>query len=99
MCLGIPMRVTACDGFTATCERRGEIRAVSCLLTGALDPGALVLVHIDTAVRLLGEEEARLIDDALDGLAAAMDGRPFEHLFADLIDREPVLPEGLAATS
>ncbi|MFO1147545.1 MAG: HypC/HybG/HupF family hydrogenase formation chaperone [Alsobacter sp.] len=96
MCLGVPMRVTGGDAFTAQCERRGETRAVSLLLLGEQALGTMVLVHVDTAVRVLDAEEARLIDDALDGLAAALDGQPFEHLFADLVDREPTLPEGLA---
>ena len=95
MCLGLPMMVKASDAFTALCERRGEFRTVSALLLGRLEPGTMVLVHIDTAVRVLDEVEARQIDDALDGLAAAMEGRPFDHLFADLVDREPRLPEGL----
>ena len=40
-------------------------------------------------------EEARLIDDALDGLAEAMEGRDVDALFADLVGREPQLPEHL----
>jgi hydrogenase expression/formation protein HypC len=54
--------------------------------------GAQVLVHIDSAVRVLDAAEAGQIDDALDGVAAALAGQSFEHLFADLIDREPELP-------
>ncbi len=95
MCLGLPMRVVAGDGFAARCERRGETRQVSMLLVGEQPPGTLVLVHIDSATRVLDPEEARLIDDALDGVAAALEGRDFEHLFADLVDREPQLPDFL----
>jgi hydrogenase expression/formation protein HypC len=65
------------------------------LLVGAQPVGTVVLVHIDSAVRVLDEAEAKLIDDALEGLEAAMDGRDFDHLFADLVDREPQLPEFL----
>ncbi len=54
-----------------------------------------MLVHIDTAIRVLDAEEARLIDDALKGLEAAMRGENFDALFADLIDHEPQLPEHL----
>ena len=39
--------------------------------------------------------EARLIEDALDGLAAAVEGRDFDALFADLVGREPELPAHL----
>ena len=41
---------------------------------------------------MLDPEEARLID-ALDGLAAAMEGRNVDAMFADLVGREPELPE------
>ncbi|MCG6207421.1 HypC/HybG/HupF family hydrogenase formation chaperone [Rhodopseudomonas sp. HC1] len=95
MCVGLPMTVISSDGLTALCERRAEQRRVSTALIGEVAVGDRVLVFIDSAVRLLGPEEAQQIDDALDGLAAAMDGRPFEHLFVDLIDREPELPEHL----
>ena len=95
MCLGVPMILVEGDDVTALVERRGEQRRVSMLLVGPQAVGTTLLVHIDTAVRVLDAEEARLIDDALDGLAAAMDGRDFDHLFADLVDREPQLPDFL----
>ena len=92
MCIGIPMTVVESDGQVALCERRGEVRRVSLLLLGEVPVGTQVLVHMDSAVRVLDAEEARQIADALDGVAAALAGQPFEHLFADLIDREPELP-------
>lgn len=95
MCLGIPMRIIEAGEFTAVCAAAGERRRVSLLATGPLVAGDWVLVHIDRAVRRLDEDEARRIGDALAGLAAAIDGRAFDHLFADLIDREPQLPAHL----
>ena len=95
MCIGIPMIVIEGDEHAAMCERRGEVRRVSMLLIGAVPVGTQVLVHVDSAVRVLEAGEARQIDDALDGVAAALAGQPFEHLFADLIDREPELPDFL----
>lgn len=96
MCVGLPMTVLSIEATSALCERRGEHRSVSTALIGDdVAPGEQLLVFIDNAVRKLDAEEARQIDDALDGLAAALDGKPFEHLFADLIDREPQLPEHL----
>lgn len=97
MCVGLPMTVISSDGLTALCERRAERRRVSTALIGEVAVGDQLLVFIDNAVRRLDPDEARRIDDALDGLAAAMEGRPFEHLFADLIDREPELPAHLRA--
>jgi hydrogenase expression/formation protein HypC len=54
------------------------------------------MVHVDQAVARLSADEARLIRDALAGAAAAAAGEPWEHLFADLVDREPTLPDHLA---
>jgi hydrogenase expression/formation protein HypC len=39
--------------------------------------------------------EARQIADALLAVTAAASGQPFEHLLADLIEREPELPAHL----
>ncbi|RAI43100.1 HypC/HybG/HupF family hydrogenase formation chaperone [Rhodoplanes roseus] len=101
MCIGLPMRIVSGDAFAADCERRGARERVSLLLVGPQPAGTAVLVHLGTAVRVLDDVEAQQIDDALDGVAAALDGRPFDHLFADLLEREPTLPAhlaGLAAT-
>jgi hydrogenase expression/formation protein HypC len=95
MCLGLPMTVVEGDEFTALCARRGETRRVSMLLVGRQAAGTWLLVHLDNAVRVLDAAEAEAIDRALDGLAAASAGEAFEHLFADLIDREPELPDHL----
>ena len=74
MCLGVPMRVIESDGYTALCERRGERRRVNVMLIDGAPAGAYVLVHIGSAVRLLDDGEASLIDAALDALGAALDG-------------------------
>lgn len=95
MCLGFPMTILSGDDAQALCVRKGETQSVSMLLVGAQAPGTRVLVHLGTAMRVLEPEEAQVIDDALDGLAAASRGESFEHYFADLIDREPELPEFL----
>ena len=73
MCLGVPMRIIDGDGFTALCERRGDRRRVNVMLIEEAPVGAWVLVHINNAVRLLDEEEAQLINEALDELASALD--------------------------
>jgi len=97
MCLGIPMTVEAALGAgMARCRARdGEERLVSLLLLGDLPLGTPVLVHVDTAVRVLDPAEVKPIEDALEALAASLEGRPFEHLFADLIGRVPELPQHL----
>lgn len=89
------MTVIECDHAVALCERHGERRRVSVALVGHQEQGAWLLVHIDSAVQVLQPDEARLIEDALKGLEAAMRGESIDHLFADLVDREPELPEHL----
>jgi hydrogenase expression/formation protein HypC len=95
MCLGIPMEIIKGDAFSALCRRGSEERCVSMLLVGQQTPGTQVLVHIDRAVRVLDAVEAEAIGRAIDGLEAALNGDAFDHLFADLIYREPQLPEHL----
>jgi hydrogenase expression/formation protein HypC len=95
MCIGVPMKVIEGDEFSALCESDGAKHRISTLLVGQQPPGAHVLVHLGSAVRVLEEEEATLIGSALAGLGAAMGGHGFEAHFADLIDREPQLPEHL----
>ena len=95
MCIGLPMRVIEGDEVTALCERGGERAQLSMWLIGAQPPGAYVLAHLGSAVRALAPDEARLIDEALLGLAEAVAGGDYEARFADLIDREPRLPAHL----
>ncbi|WP_081159970.1 HypC/HybG/HupF family hydrogenase formation chaperone [Ensifer aridi] len=95
MCIGIPMRVVAGTEFAAQCERRGAISTISLMLVGPQPAGTWLLTHLGSAIRVLEAEEARAIDDALTGLAEAVDGREFESLFADLVSREPELPSHL----
>lgn len=95
MCLGLPMTIVETDGISALCEYRDERRRVSVMLLAEPPVGAKVLVYIDTAIRLLDDEEARLIADALEGLGAALNGEDCDRFFADLVNREPQLPEHL----
>jgi hydrogenase expression/formation protein HypC len=95
MCLGVPMTVAEDSPFSALCRRGAEARQVSMLLVGAQPPGTRVLVHIDTAVRVLDADEAEAIERALAGLSAALAGRDAAPFFADLIGREPELPPHL----
>ena len=98
MCMGTPMTVVDGDEMSALCRRMDETRRISTALVGAQPAGAIVLVHLDTAVRVLEAEEARQIDQALEGLAAALRGEPFEQHFEGLSGGMPV-PPGSAANS
>ena len=61
---------------------------------GAVAPGAWVLAFRGAAVRVLSAAEAAATNDALDALAAVLAGDVAAG-FADLVDREPVLPPHL----
>ena len=95
MCLGIPMRVMEQSEGWAMCEGRGEVRRVGTLLLEDHGLGDWVLVHLDNAIRVLDETEARQISDAIEALDVALSGGNFDHLFADLVGREPELPQAL----
>jgi hydrogenase expression/formation protein HypC len=95
MCIGFPMTVLEGDAFHALCERRGETHRVSMLLVGAQPVSAKVLVHLGAAVRVLDDLEAKQIDDALDAVEEALAGDNVDRRFADLVGREPQLPDFL----
>ncbi len=78
------MRVIESDGFTALCEGRGEQRRVNLMLLDEAPPGGWVLIHLGNAVRVLEEEEASQINEALDALTAALNGERVDLYFADL---------------
>lgn len=96
MCLGVPLQVRAVLPGVALCDDgTAERRVSTALLDAPPVAGDWLLVHVDAAIRAISADEARLVRDALRGVAAAANGEPFEHLFADLIEREPELPPHL----
>jgi hydrogenase expression/formation protein HypC len=95
MCIALPMRVVEPEGDFAVVEGRGETRRVSLLLIGPQVAGTPLLIHTDTALRVLDEAEVPLLESALDGLQAALDGKPIDGYFDDLINRTPELPAHL----
>jgi hydrogenase expression/formation protein HypC len=96
MCIGVPVRVLSSAGFGGLAETRaGESLSIDLALLGPQPPGTWVLLHAGTALRVLDEDEAARVLDALEGARLAASGADFAHLFADLIDREPTLPPHL----
>jgi hydrogenase expression/formation protein HypC len=87
MCLGFPMRIVSGDDLSAIAERDGERRTISMLLSGAVAPGTAVLVHLGSAVRVLDDEEAGFIEEAIAGLIAADRGEDVVEVFPDLVGR------------
>jgi len=96
MCIGLPMQVVEQHGESAHCIYRGQESLVDTMLVGPQPVGAWLLVFLDTAREVISEQKARQIADALEAMRLAMQGdNRIDHLFADLVGREPTLPEFL----
>ncbi len=90
--MGVPMKVLQAGHGWAVCANGPTQCRVDTLLLDAVLPGDWLLIHVDSAVRTLDAHEAQQIRNALLAVEHAINGEPFEHLLADLIDREPQLP-------
>ena len=101
MCIGIPMQVVSAGFGYALCKGMGIEREVDTLLVGEQPPGTWLLVFLNSAREVLSAEEAKKITDAVSAIDQIMaspntaTSQAFDHLFADLVDREPVKPASL----
>lgn len=96
MCVGLPMCVIESGAFSARCAGMGQSAIIDMSLVGPQPVGAWVLTFLGAAREVLDPREAAKICDALTALQMAMTGEtPPDYLIADLIDREPQLPDFL----
>lgn len=101
MCIGLPMQIIRQSGEMAICHHRGQEKLIDMMLVGEQPIGAWVLVFLDTAREVLSEQRARQIADALEAMSLVMQGNEpvtqsqMDYFFADLVGREPSLPEFL----
>jgi hydrogenase expression/formation protein HypC len=96
MCLGVPMQVLAVEGNLARCTGRDGEQWIDTRLVGVPEPGQWVMTFLGAARALLCEEEATRSQAALAALDAVLAGETdVSAYFADLIGREPELPEFL----
>ena len=60
MCLAVPMKVTAVDGYLCTCEAKGIEREASLFMLQDEDVavGDYVLVHVGYAIQKVSADEA-----------------------------------------
>ena len=94
MCIGIPMQVIEPGEGSALCEGMGERKRISTLLVGDQPEGTWLLTFLDAAREVLDPADAARITDAVTAVNLVMQGSTdIDHLFADLIDREPPRPE------
>ena len=72
MCLGVPMRITEINGYTARCEARGIERKASLFLLQheELKVGDLVMIHVGNAIQKMSEEEAHSAWELYDEMLA-----------------------------
>jgi hydrogenase assembly chaperone HypC/HupF len=95
------MQVIEAGETMVWCEARdgGRRERVNMLLVGDQTQGTWVLVFQGSALRVMTPEEAAQTSDALLALAQTMNGNTsqLDALFADLVNREPLLPPHLQA--
>jgi hydrogenase expression/formation protein HypC len=90
------MRVMEIDARGAWCEGRGERLRVDTRLLDPPSRGDWLLIFNGVAREALSEQRARDITSALAALDAALAGETdLDAHFADLVNREPELPEHL----
>ena len=97
MCMGIPCRVVDCRGWTALCDGPDGPASIDLALVGPQAPGTWLLTFLGAAREVISAERAAQVSDALAALQAALAGDTdrIDALFADLVGREPTLPEHL----
>jgi hydrogenase expression/formation protein HypC len=98
MCLGIPMQVVETQGEGAAwCVGRDGRSLIDMSLVGEQSPGTWILTFVGAAREIMTPESASQVDAALDALVAVLegDGAAIDAAFADLVGREPQLPEHL----
>ena len=73
MCLAVPMKIKAIDGFQCTCEARGIERDVSLFMLQDenLAVGDYILVHVGYAIQKVSGEEAAASWELFDEMLAA----------------------------
>lgn len=74
MCIGIPVQVIEDRGLVALCRGRNGDELINMLLVGAQPVGTWVVNFLGSARDVISAEEAAIINSALDGLAAALQG-------------------------
>ena len=96
MCLGFPMQVVEMGEGHALCEADGQMRRIDMMLVGEQPVGTWLLTFLDTAREVMTPDQACQVREALRAVEMAMRGDAgVDDLFADLVEREPQLPDFL----
>ncbi len=80
MCLAIPMKIVAIDGFMARCEARGVERDVNLFMLQDENVGCgdYVMVHVGYAIQKVSPREARTTWELFEQLDRVEPERPGE---------------------
>ncbi|QDF99368.1 RNA methyltransferase [Azoarcus sp. DD4] len=100
MCVGIPVQVVRSEDSRALCrDRNGSEVWIDLLLVGAQPPGTWLMSFLGAAREVIDADSARQSLAALAALDALMAGETpdLDAAFADLVNREPELPDFLKA--
>jgi hydrogenase assembly chaperone HypC/HupF len=94
------MKVISISPGYALCQRSddatGTLVSVDMKLIGEQPSGTWVLTFLDAAREVLTEEKASEISNALKAVEQALyGGGDIDHLFSDLVNRQPELPDHL----
>jgi hydrogenase expression/formation protein HypC len=73
MCLAVPMRIEAIDGYIATCVAKGVERQVNLFMLQdeLLEVGDHVVVHVGYAIQKVSRNDAELTWELFDRMLAA----------------------------
>ena len=103
MCMGVPMQVLEMRGTFALCEADGKQELIDMMLVGNQPKGTWILNFLGAAREVMTDEYADQVRQAMTAIGDIMNEEALsptmtiDHLFADLIDREPQLPDHLKA--
>lgn len=91
------MQIIGFNGAYAVCQRGDEQHLIDPILVGKPEIGTWVLTFLDTAREIISPQQAAQIQDALQALTLTLQGDyDVDYLFADLVNREPQLPDFLS---
>jgi hydrogenase assembly chaperone HypC/HupF len=91
------MQVLEAHENAALCEGRNGQQVINTMLLGKVEVGQWLMTFLDAGREVIDAERAALVNAALDGLQAVADGGEvnLDMFFADLVNREPTLPDFL----
>jgi len=100
MCIGIPMQVMWSESHAAFCRLHSKTEWVDISLVGQQPEGTWLLVFLGSARSVLDTETALKTLAALQALTSVAAGESrVDHLFPDLHQREPWLPDHLRSAA